>query len=162
MKTCTKCKIEKPFEAFCKNKGAKDGHAEWCKECIKNRQLEFEKSPLMQLERQVKSSIMLENKLLAREGKKLCTTCKDIFLIDDLRDGGRCKNCDIEYKREYRLKNKDKIKKYKKKYKENNKDKIREYQKENDKKYREKNKDKIKEYRKEYYLKKKLEMQNNT
>ena len=59
-----------------------------------------------------------------------------------------------EYKKEYRLKNKDKIKKY---YQEN-KDKIKEQQKiyrqenkdkikEQNKQYRQENKDKIKEYR---------------
>jgi hypothetical protein len=35
MKTCTKCKEEKPFEAFSKEKRSKDGFKHWCKTCTK-------------------------------------------------------------------------------------------------------------------------------
>lgn len=35
MKTCTLCKIEKPFEAFCKATGYRIGLNSRCKECIK-------------------------------------------------------------------------------------------------------------------------------
>lgn len=148
MKTCTMCKIEKPFEAFYKNKAKKDGYKSECKECEKERYRELKKNPLMQLEKQIRSSIILENKLLAREGKKLCTKCKDIFLIDNLKDGaygGRCKKCEREYSIERREKNKDKIKEYNKEY---------------SKEYQEKNKNKIKEYQRKYRLKKKLEKEN--
>jgi hypothetical protein len=34
-KTCTKCKEEKPFEAFYKNTNYKDGHRSQCKNCQK-------------------------------------------------------------------------------------------------------------------------------
>jgi adenylate kinase family enzyme len=154
MKTCTKCKIEKPFEDFYKQSTTKDGHTTACKECIKARKKELKKSPLMQLERQVKSSIILENKLLAREGKKLCTKCKDIFLIEDITTWGRCKNCN----KEYWLTNKDKILEHQKEYKEKNKENIKERRRE----YKEKNKNKIKEYQRQYCLKKKLEKENQT
>lgn len=33
MKTCTKCKVEKPFDAFSKRTAAKDGLQSHCKEC---------------------------------------------------------------------------------------------------------------------------------
>jgi len=33
MKTCGKCKLEKPFEDFSKNKSTKDGLASYCKSC---------------------------------------------------------------------------------------------------------------------------------
>jgi len=36
MKTCSKCKIEKPFEDFHKNRSVKDGHAKTCKNCKKH------------------------------------------------------------------------------------------------------------------------------
>ena len=106
----------------------------------------------MQLERQIKSSIILENKLLKRENKKLCSGCKEIFLIDDLANGGfTCKKCNAEQNKVYRGKNNEKLKENKKEYM---------------KEYYEKNKGKIKEhmrkYQREYRLKKKLEMQNNT
>jgi hypothetical protein len=35
MKKCYKCKIEKPFDKFCKNKKHKDGLNELCKDCKK-------------------------------------------------------------------------------------------------------------------------------
>lgn len=35
MKICGACKVEKPLEAFNKNKGKKDGHASVCRECQK-------------------------------------------------------------------------------------------------------------------------------
>lgn len=35
MKTCSRCKIEKPFSEFNKNKAQKDGHHNYCKECRK-------------------------------------------------------------------------------------------------------------------------------
>lgn len=36
MKTCSKCKVEKPFSEFYKNNRYKDGHAYSCKNCCKN------------------------------------------------------------------------------------------------------------------------------
>jgi len=35
MKICTKCKVEKPFSEFHKQKGRKDGYRSQCKECRK-------------------------------------------------------------------------------------------------------------------------------
>jgi hypothetical protein len=32
-KICTKCKIEKDIDSFCKNKNYKDGYGNWCKKC---------------------------------------------------------------------------------------------------------------------------------
>ena len=55
-----------------------------------------------------------------------------------------------EYMKEYRLRNKDKIKERTREYNKRNRDKIREYKKEYDKAYHEKNRDKIREYKKEY------------
>jgi hypothetical protein len=155
MKTCTKCNIEKPFEAFYKDKYAKDGYSSECKECAKERREKLKKNPLMQLERQIKSSIILENKLLAREGKRLCGKCNEIFLIEDLTTRGYCENCDIEYKKEYYQKNKETLNQKTKEYQQKNKDKTREHSRKSSKKYYEKNKNKIKEYRKEYIEKNK-------
>ena len=187
MKTCTKCKIEKPFEAFYRNTTISDGYHSSCIECYKLRKLELKKNPLMQLERQIRSSVILENKLLKKENKKLCMRCKEIFLIDDLVGGDYCKECNIEWTKEYRLKNKEKLKEKNKEhseknkekrnetskeYYEKNKEKVREYSKKNKEKikeyqreYIEKNKEKIKEYKieymREYNKKKKLERIKN-
>ena len=116
MKTCTKCKVEKPFEAFYRDRKLIDGYSSACIECDKIRRLELKKNPLMQLEKQIRSSVILENKLLKRENKKLCTECKEIFLIDDLVGGAICKECNREYYEKNKEKNKEKIKEKNKKY----------------------------------------------
>ena len=172
MKICSKCKIEKPFEAFWRSKDKVDGYLPSCIECKKLRKLELKKNPLMQLEKEIRSSVILENKLLKRENKKLCSRCKEVFLIDDLLSDQICKECSIEKSKEYREKNKEKVREYMEEYYEKNKEKRKEYSKE----HREKNKEKIankkneyylkniekkKEYDRQYRLKKKLEKQNN-
>ena len=154
MKVCSKCKIEKPFEAFYRSKKSTDGYNCSCIECRKLRNLELKKNPLMQLEKEIRSSVLLENKLLQRENKKLCTECKEVFLIDDLIGGVICKDCNAKKSKEYSKNNKGKIREYK----ENNKEKYKEYHKE----YHEKNKEKINTNQRERRLKKKLEKQNNT
>ena len=70
MKTCSKCKVEKPFEAFHRNKDRTDGYLSSCIECVRLRRLELKKNPLMQLEKEIRSSVILENKLLKRKNKK--------------------------------------------------------------------------------------------
>ena len=110
MKTCSKCKIEKPFGAFYRSKKSTDGYNCSCIECRKLRNLELKKNPLMQLEKEIRSSVLLENKLLQRENKKLCFKCKEIFLIDDLDNGVICKECNIKKSNKYYEKNKEKIK----------------------------------------------------
>ena len=117
MKICTKCKVEKPFDDFHKNKNSTDGHRDCCIECLKLRYLELKKNTLMQLEKEIRSSVILENKLLKRENKKLCTECKEIFLIDDLVSGVFCKDCDTEISKEYWEKNKEKTKRIKNDFK---------------------------------------------
>ncbi len=159
MKICSKCKLEKPFEDFWRNKKSKDGHAYECKECMKARAKKIKQDPLMQLEKQIRSSIMLENKILSREGKKLCCSCKGVFLIEDLMSGVICKECNRKSVKGFYEKNKEKIKEnrkeYSKEYYEKNKERIREYQKEQNKENYEKNKEKIKEQKREYRLKNK-------
>ena len=155
MKTCSKCKTEKPFEAFSKYKREKDGYNYICKECDKLRRKELKKSPLMQLENQIRSSIRLENKLLAREGKKLCAKCKEVFLIDDLK-GNYCEICMVERNSEYNRKNKERINEKQRDWNKKNIEKKKEYDRERSRK----NKDKISEYQREYREKKKLEKEN--
>ena len=109
MKVCSKCRIEKPFEAFWRSKDRLDGYHSSCIECDKLRRLELKKNPLMQLQKQIRSSVILENKLLQRENKRLCNGCKEIFLIDDLSSGVICKDCSSRVTKEYKKNNKEKI-----------------------------------------------------
>lgn len=95
---------------------------------------------------------------------KVCKKCKRILVANEMnfykkeknKLRGECKKCTKQcrkkryngnsYDKEYRKKNKEKIKEYNKEYKENHKEKIKKKNKE----YREKNKEKIKEYNKDY------------
>ena len=151
MKTCTKCKLKKPFESFWRCKNKPDGLQCFCIDCTMSRRLELKKNPLMQLEKQIRSSVILENKLLQRENKKLCYSCKEIFLIDDLVCGGICKKCNMEYYK----KNKEKINESQRSHYEKNKEKKREYQREHYEKNKETIIEKKREYLKEYYEKNK-------
>ena len=145
MKICSKCKVEKSLDDFHRNKGTTDGLQVHCIECNKLRRLELKKNPLMQLEKQIRSSIMLENKLLAREGKRLCQNCKEIFLIKEMSRGVVCRPCHRKRAKEERSTEIGKLKRQL-----------------SGKKYRENNKEYISQREKEYRLKKKLEKQNNT
>ena len=165
MKTCTKCKIEKPFEAFYKSKYTKDGHASECKDCRNIRKIELKKNPLMQLEKQIRSSVLLENKLLAKEGKRLCQKCKEIFLINEMSGGIICYPCKRKREKERRSTKEGKLNKQlmDKKYYEKNKETISQKAKEyielnkgilakRKREWYDKNLDKKKEYDKHYNL----------
>ena len=99
------------------------------------------------------------------ESTKTCIKCKKTKSLGDFYSGNynyKCKVCHSIYSREYREKNKSKIRKIKKEYALKSKDKIIEYRKEwrrknieririRDKKYNEKNKEKLIGYRKKRY-----------
>ena len=101
---------------------------------------------------------------------KVCTRCEQSKLLTEYhkdknrKDGHttRCKQCCIEYKKQYNLDNKSKIKEWNDSYKELNNDKIKESGKlyrENNKEliaakkrqYRQENKEKLKERDKKYF-----------
>lgn len=101
---------------------------------------------------------------------KLCNTCNQSKLITefglrkDSTDGhkGKCKVCEHEYKKEWSVKNKDRIVKEKKIYREKHKERITKnnrlaYHQNKEKydivkkKYYESNKEKVKEYQATYY-----------
>lgn len=167
MKTCTKCGETKDFSEFYKLASSKDGHDYYCRECAINRRKEIRIDPILQLQKAVRSSILIENKILSKENKKICSGCKSIFFISDLR-GVFCKECTKKIQKkhksseahkekrrvtatEYRLNNKEKIKDYMKEYHVENKEKILEKCRKASKKLYEKNREerlkKMKEYR---------------
>ena len=156
MKTCNKCGEAKEFSEFYKSKISKDGYRSECKTCNKERERKLKKSPLMQLKKAVRSSIYIENKILLKDGKRLCSHCKNIFLIANMNHY-HCKECHGNLSKEYCEKNKDYVSTRSKEYREKNKEKIKKHREENKEKnkeyakeYREKNKEKIKEHMKEY------------
>ena len=140
-KVCSKCRIEKPLSAFGKDNNRKDGHNVYCKEC-----------------RSQKSKKTLERELLFENGKKKCSKCGKIKKLQDFRKNkktknglsNQCKDCD----REYRIKNKERIKQYK----IDNKEEFQKYQKEYMKKYQEENREKLLKYKKDYYEENKEEL----
>lgn len=178
MKTCNKCGETKEFSEFWKDSSKKDGFAGVCIACQKERNRIFSESPLMQLKKAVTSSVRIENKILFKEGKKLCSSCKNIFLINEIKMS-YCEPCREEYSKKYKKHNKEKINERKSEYYKDNKEKINEraseyykdnkeivretrkqYREENREKinerkrrYREKNREKINEYHRQRYLK---------
>jgi hypothetical protein len=77
---------------------------------------------------------------------KLCKFCSKEKDINNFISN-KCKQCYSAYQKEYKAKNKEKIKNYNKQYVENNKDKI----KKNNKNYYDSNKEKIKQNSSKFY-----------
>ena len=69
MKTCTKCKEEKPFSAFSKNRSTKDGLSCHCKTC-KNEYNRKYKQENKELIRESNRKYHQENKVLINENKR--------------------------------------------------------------------------------------------
>lgn len=79
MKVCSRCKEEKDFSAFGKNKSAPDGKSYYCLDCTKA------------IREERKDKILYE-------GTKICTNCqqeKDVtlFAINVQNKDGRCNTC---------------------------------------------------------------------
>lgn len=157
MKICTKCGETKDFSEFVKDKSKKDGHSCHCRNCKKERHKLLRSNSLLQLEKEIRSSIQLENKILLKDGKKICSHCKQIFRIEDLQ-GSRCAECHKMFFRKWRKNNIEKSRENSRNYRKNNIEKSRERVK----RYKEKHNtiediQKRREYMKQYRLKKKLE-----
>jgi hypothetical protein len=132
MKTCYKCKEEKPFSDFHKNRTTKDGYHNQCKACKKEwRRSQYVKN---------KDRIREQTRKYKQENKEKVR----------------------EYNRKYRQENKEKVREYNRKYKQENKDRISEYNHkhyqenkdhyiEYSRKYRQENKDRIREKDRKYH-----------
>jgi hypothetical protein len=111
MKTCIKCKIEKEFTEFSKDKGSKDGFYYYCKECTKVRKKQYRLNN--------KEKIKLGNKKYNENNKeKIKPYHKNYY--------GNNKNYFKKRNKEYRKINKEKEKEYLKVYRQKNKEKIKE------------------------------------
>lgn len=77
MKTCTKCKIEKPEEAFSRNRARKDGRHEECRLCNAAAQAERRKNRSPEEKEATELLNLVEGKKAKVAGaKKVCGTCK--------------------------------------------------------------------------------------
>lgn len=125
MKTCAKCNIAKPLEAFSKRASSCDGLHMWCKEC-KNEKERVRRSGVRELYRAESKDYYARNK------EKKSAYYKQRMTDPNVRARKE------EKKKEWQLKNPDKVISYDRKYKENNKEVLKARAKD----YRIKNKEK--------------------
>ena len=91
----------------------------------------------------------MNNKVCTKCGEEKPATREYFYAERGNRDGmrGACKVCDLEYNKQYRQANKEKIAEYNKQYHQANKEKIAEKKKQ----YYQANQEKILEHKKQYY-----------
>jgi hypothetical protein len=106
MKTCQKCNIEKNITEFSKNKNKKDGLGTWCRLCVKEYKKEYyinnKEKILKKFSNKLKTDEILRQKRI-ETSKKWREENKEIIKIK---------------RKEYRLKNKEKINKWREENKE--------------------------------------------
>jgi exonuclease VII large subunit len=120
LKICSKCKIEKPFENFSKDKNRLDGYQRFCKTCVKE-YYETNKNKLS-IQKQVYREVN-KDKILAQK-KQHYEKNKDKLLIQMQNYRDENKDYFTDYFKDYREVNKDKILIRNKKYRQNNHEKI--------------------------------------
>lgn len=114
IKTCTRCKTEKPFDDFYKNRAQKDGLSNWCRGCNKGYQNRYNQDN--------KEKIAKHCKQYYRNNKEHRLECmKEHYQAN--------KEQKLEYQKQYYLGNKEKIVKRRKQYYLDNKEKKVEYNK---------------------------------
>jgi hypothetical protein len=128
-KICTKCKKEKPFEEYTKNKRYKNGLEAQCRECLKER-----------CERNRENNLLAQKKW--RENNK-----------DYQKEWAKDNEKYIEYKKKYYEENKEKYITRKQEWRKNNPE--REVQARRN--YIENNKEKLNEYHREWKKKERVE-----
>ena len=143
-KICSKCGEKLAIRRFNKHKGRKDGLQTECKSCDKVRRDKHT------------NYIRVENDvIIVEEGMKICSKCKEKLPVNSFRKNicckdnlaPQCKMCTKIYKKQYFIKNKEKITKLGLEYCEKNKVKIALYHK----RYRSENLKKLTEYKKINY-----------
>jgi hypothetical protein len=98
VKVCTKCKIEKPFDEFCKDKIRKDGLTYKCKYCIK----EYYQDNKERMKEYKKEYYQVNKKYKKEYNKEYREANKEYYK---------------EYLKEYHQVNKEKLEEYRKEYK---------------------------------------------
>lgn len=139
-KICCTCKKEKPVECFSKNKNAKDGLKEYCKECAAVKSAEYREKCRQKINAK-KRRAYEDSKLEADQrtdaelklGSKVCTICKEEKPIAEFYKRGNggfynyCKKCANKDARKYYRINKLKIHGRKVEYNRLHKEEIRRY-----------------------------------
>lgn len=96
MKTCNKCKIEKEYHSFHRNKSYKDGFISTCKECSRSGQREaYYRRRSAALKRKV--TYNKENRAKQQEQKRTYYKRRMKEVLDLL--GDKCNRCGIKDKR---------------------------------------------------------------
>ena len=103
---CSKCG-ENDIAKFWKKTNSKTGYNSWCKECCKLSARTSNKTNKDVIKGVIRNSILIENKLLKKDNKKICCKCKEIFTFKKESEL-RCKKCESEKFKLYRSKNLEK------------------------------------------------------
>lgn len=109
MVKCSKCG-ETDITKFWKKTNSKTGYNTWCKECCKVSARVSNKTNKDIIKGVIRDSIVVENKILKAENKKICCKCKEIFTFKKESEI-RCKKCEAEKFKLYRSKNLEKERK---------------------------------------------------
>lgn len=162
MKECNKCGKIKEYSSFNNSSVTKDGLFPSCKECYNN----YRK--MIRIKHIKETFIQPSEEFLISNYKKCCICKNDKLLIDFSKDksnangrSNKCILCKNSMSREFKKKNKEKIRKKSQEYYKKNKEKISEYNKnryikkaEHIKKiakiWRQNNKEKVRENRRNY------------
>lgn len=100
---CSKCKEEKDVSQFWKRTKSKTGYNHWCKSCCRVSARVSNKSTIDKLEAQIRNATVVENKILKKDNKRLCS-CGETFVMTT-PSKIRCKSCESLKNAEYRSKN---------------------------------------------------------
>ena len=130
LKECRICENYKELSEFHKKKGAKDGHRNECKECVKKIQKKYKEAPGFKEKR-----IEYDKKRYEEKREEILERKKEYHIEN--------RDKILSDKKVYRKINKDKIKNYLDKYREEHREEAREYIK----KYKVENREKYYKYR---------------
>lgn len=125
MKTCSKCKAEKAFSEFHKNRSRKDGLRDECKDCLAACRKEKYREENPNARNRIDKLWQKDN-----PGMKWCSRCKsgktfsEFFNNRSRDDGlsGHCKECTLNQRREAYIANPDKFRERSKKWDKKNQD----------------------------------------
>ena len=147
MKTCSKCKIKKPFEDFNKRKEAKDGHRNECRECMKAKSKAWYVNNREEALRKQKV-YREDNKERVKAGRRKHYLANRESLLAESREYVlNNREAVAARKREWNKKNADRIAERKRQYNKDNRDRVCEWKKE----YRLANMDRLRAAYKKWY-----------